>query len=145
MILLTFITGKSRESRVESRVGRELAIIMPHPAVALASGQRQNISDSNIGARKDMNVRNHLFIIYGVINNDVKDEEECVDLQVYDIVQAFDSFWIEDCMNDLVDTISDEKLDDKIALLYKLNENNMKLSKVEDNSILYIFAGQKPQ
>ena len=36
-----FITGKSRESRVESRVGRELAIIMPHPAVALASGQRQ--------------------------------------------------------------------------------------------------------
>ena len=28
----------------------------------------QNMSDSNIGARRGRNIKNHLFIIYGIIN-----------------------------------------------------------------------------
>ena len=28
----------------------------------------QNMSDSNIGARKKKNIRNHLFIVHGIIN-----------------------------------------------------------------------------
>ena len=33
----------------------------------------KSMSDSNIGARKDKNVRNHLFIVYGVIQNDLRE------------------------------------------------------------------------
>ena len=40
------------------------------------------MSDSNIGARKDRNIKNHLFIIYGVINSVVKGQEEPIDLQI---------------------------------------------------------------
>ena len=43
------------------------------------------MSDSNIGARKNKNIRNHLFIIHGVINSVVQDKDKCVDIQVYDI------------------------------------------------------------
>ena len=84
------------------------------------------MSDLNIGARKEMNIRNHLFIVYGVINNaNNNGEDECLSLQIYDIVKAFDSLWVENCMNDLLDTIEDDRHDDKVATLYKLNETNM--------------------
>ena len=49
------------------------------------------MSDSNIGARKDRNIKNHLFIIYGVINSVVKGKEEPIDLQIFDIQKAFDA------------------------------------------------------
>ena len=35
----------------------------------------ENMSDSNIGARKDKNIRNHLFIVYGVINSVLNGKE----------------------------------------------------------------------
>ena len=82
------------------------------------------MSDSNIGARKNKNIRNHLFIIHGVINSVVQDKEKCVDIQVYDIQQAFDSLWLEDCLNDLYDSLPDSSRDDKLALIYETNVNN---------------------
>ena len=42
-----------------------------------------NMSDSNIGARKEQNVRNHLFLIYGIINNVIKDREESIHLHFF--------------------------------------------------------------
>ena len=50
----------------------------------------KNMTDSNVGARKKKNIRNHLFIIYGIINSVVKGEIESVDIQIYDLVKAFD-------------------------------------------------------
>jgi hypothetical protein len=38
-----------------------------------------HMTDSNIGARKKRNIRNHLMIIYGVINSVIKGGEDCVD------------------------------------------------------------------
>ena len=55
-----------------------------------------NMTDSNIGARKGRNIRNHLMIIYGVINSVIKGGEDCIDLQVYDLEKAFDALWLED-------------------------------------------------
>ena len=46
----------------------------------------KNMTDSNVGARKKKNIRNHLFIIYGIINSVVKGESESVDIQIYDLV-----------------------------------------------------------
>ena len=76
------------------------------------------MSDSNIGGRKKRNVRNHLFILYGVINNVIQNKEECVDLTFYDIEKCFDALWTDDVMNDMYEVC--EK-DDKLALMYQSN------------------------
>ena len=64
-----------------------------------------SMSGSNIGARKKKNIRDHLFIIHGVVNNVINggDSEACIDIQVYDLEQAFDALWLEDTLNDLYD------------------------------------------
>ena len=84
-----------------------------------------SMSDSNIGALKKKNVRNHLFIVYGVINSVLREGKGCVDIQIYDLVQAFDSLWLQDCLNELYDALPDEKRDDKLALVYQTNVNNL--------------------
>ena len=82
------------------------------------------MSSSNIGARKNRNVRNHLFVIYGIIANVINEKKECIDIMIYDLVQAFDSLWIQDCMNDLYDILPSDMRDRKLALVYELNRNN---------------------
>ena len=83
------------------------------------------MSDSNIGARKNKHIRNHLFIIHGVINSVIQGEEKCVDIQIYDVEQAFDALWLEDSLNDLYDSLPEESRDDKLALVYETNVNNL--------------------
>ena len=85
----------------------------------------ERMSNSNIGARKDRNIQNHLFIIYGVINSVIKGNYECIDIQIYDLVKAFDALWLDDCLNDLFDTLSPSNRNDKIALLYQSNVDNL--------------------
>ena len=84
-----------------------------------------NMSDSNIGGRRKKNIKNHLFIIHGIINAVVKGDADPVDIQIYDIEKAFDALWLEDSMNDLIDTIPTEQQDDKMALLYEGNVDNL--------------------
>ena len=80
------------------------------------------MSDSNIGARRKRNIRNHLFVIYAIINSVVHGNSKCIDIQIYDLVQAFDSLWLEDCLNDVYDALEEDSQDDKIALLYDINK-----------------------
>ena len=61
----------------------------------------KNMSDSNIGARKERNIKNHLFVVYGIIISVLNDGTSCIDIQVYDLIQAFNSLWLEDCMIDI--------------------------------------------
>ena len=65
----------------------------------------KNMSDSNIGSRKDRNIKNHLFMIYGIINSVIRGDEDCIDIQIYDIVKCFDGLWLEDCLNDVFDSV----------------------------------------
>ena len=83
------------------------------------------MSDSNIGARKDKNIRNHLFVIHWVINSVLNEEKNPIDIQIYDLEQAFDALWLEDCLNDVFDNLSDEERDDKIVLVYESNVSNL--------------------
>ena len=64
-------------------------------------------------------------MIYGIINSVVRGNEDCVDIQIYDIEKAFDGLWLEDCLNDVYDTVAPSKRDDKLALLYESNKKNM--------------------
>ena len=83
------------------------------------------MSDSNIGSRKEKNVKNNLFIIYGIINSVLKEEKHCIDIQIYDLVMAFDALWLEDCMNNLYDTLPPEQRDVKLAMMYEANVTNL--------------------
>ena len=80
------------------------------------------MSDSNVGARKRKNVRNHLFVIHGIINSVIQGEAGCIDIQLYDLIQAFDALWLDDCLNDVYDALPSGEKDDKVALLYDLNK-----------------------
>ena len=85
----------------------------------------EHMSDSNIGARRNRNIKDHLLVLHGVINSVVHGNEECIDLQIYDLEQAFDSLWLEDCLNDIFDTLPEENRNNKIALLYETNQVNL--------------------
>ena len=61
----------------------------------------ESMSPSNIGALKHKNIRNHLFILYGIINSVIQGEEKCIDIQIYDVKQCFDALWLDDCMLDI--------------------------------------------
>ena len=68
-----------------------------------------SMSDSNIGARKGKNIRDHLFILYAIINSVVKGDAPCIDIQVYDVQKAFDALWLDDCFIDLYDSLPPKK------------------------------------
>ena len=53
-----------------------------------------NMSVSNIGARRQRNIRDHLFIIYAVINSVVNGDAEAIDVQIFDVEKCFDKLWL---------------------------------------------------
>ena len=79
----------------------------------------RQMSDSNVGARRGKNIRNHIFVLNGVINDVVQNGKEAVDIEILDYRQCFDSLWVEECMNDLWEAGIN---DDHLALIYKVNE-----------------------
>ena len=80
----------------------------------------RNMSDSNIGARKQKNIRNHIFILNGIINEAIKNKKS-VDIQILDYRQCFDSMWLEDCINDMYDYGVKSP---NLALIYEANKVN---------------------
>ena len=79
-----------------------------------------NMSDSNIGARRRKNIRNHIFILNGIINEAIKNNKS-VDIGILDYRQCFDSMWMEDCVNDLYDYGVNNP---NLALIYEANKRN---------------------
>ena len=77
------------------------------------------MSPSNVGGRKDRNIRDHLFVIYGVINDVKNGDAEGIDIQGYDIHKCFDEMNYEETHNDLWDV---GVKNDKFALIAKLDE-----------------------
>ena len=61
-----------------------------------------SMSDSNLGGRRNRNIRDNLFIVYGIINYAIEENME-VDLTLYDLAKCFDSMWYHETMNDLWD------------------------------------------
>ena len=48
-----------------------------------------------------------------------------MDIQIDDLVQAFDALWLQDCMNDLWDCLPESERDRKLALVYETNKTNL--------------------
>jgi len=70
-------------------------------------------------------IRDHLFIVYAIINSVIRGNSDSIDIQAYDIKKCFDSLWLDDCLNDLYDAVPQEKRNDQLSLLYRSNESNL--------------------
>ena len=81
----------------------------------------KSMSDSQVGARKDKNIRNHIWIVNGIIADVNRNKKKNpVDIQIFDYKQCFDALWLQECMNDFYEA---GLKDDKFALLYNCNKN----------------------
>ena len=61
-----------------------------------------SMSDSQVGARKGKNVRNHIWIVNGIISDVLSSKtKKPIDIHIYDYKQCFDSLWLQKCLNDL--------------------------------------------
>ena len=77
------------------------------------------LSYSNIGGRKGRNIRDHLFVIYAVINDVINGSSPPLDIQSIDIHKCFDEMWYQETHNDMYDV---QVQDDKFCLIAKMDE-----------------------
>ena len=81
----------------------------------------ENMSDSQVGGRKGRNVRNHVWVLHGIIADVLsRKQKHAIDIQIFDYKQCFDSLWLQECLSDLY---TSGVQDDKLALLYNINKN----------------------
>ena len=84
-----------------------------------------NMTDSNIGSRKERDIKDHILVMNGIINSVIKGKGDEIDIQIFDIEKAFDSLWLENCLSDTYDSLSEHNRNEKLALLYKMNKKNL--------------------
>ena len=60
-----------------------------------------NLSDSNVGARQNRNIRDNIFVLNAITNSVINGNEDPVDVQVFDIEKCFDALWVEECIKDI--------------------------------------------
>ena len=54
----------------------------------------ENMSDFQVGTRKDKNIGNHIWILNGVINDSLKiKKKKTLYVQIVDVKQCFDGLW----------------------------------------------------
>ena len=80
-----------------------------------------SMSDSQVGARNEFSIRNHLFIIYSCLNSANQNESPPIDLHMYDLTKCFDGLWLEECCNNLYEA---GLTNDKLAMIYEGNRIN---------------------
>ena len=69
---------------------------------SISDDLEEQLSPSNIGARKGKAPRDHLFVVYSVINEVLRSKEERkIDLVFYDISDCFNALWVTKSLLDL--------------------------------------------
>ena len=122
----TIYKGKGEKSRLENDRGIFIVTILRSILMKLIYLDEYEVidssmSDSQIGARKGKNIRNHIWMVNGVICDVLsKGKKKPIDIQIFDYRQCFDSLWLEECLNDFYDG---GLKNDKLALLYSVNRN----------------------
>ena len=62
----------------------------------------KHMSSSQIGGRKNMNIRNHIWVVNSIIHDVLNNKKSSpIDVEIIDIKQCFDGLWAEDCLSDL--------------------------------------------
>ena len=79
----------------------------------------KNISECQMGARKEKGSKNNIFVLNGIIHEVLKSKKmKPVALQIYDYAQMFDSIDLKEALSDIYDVGVN---DDTLPLLYKAN------------------------
>ena len=96
----------------------------------------ENLGDSNVGGRKNRNIRDHIFVLNSVVNDVINGEADDVEIQSTDITKCFDELNYEETHNDLWDVFSnDDEKDDKFHLVAKLDEEvSVNVKKCQNSS-----------
>ena len=55
---------------------------------------------SNIGARKDRNILDHLFVLNSILQ-EVSENKKNIDIGLYDVMKCFDKMWSSETANDM--------------------------------------------
>ena len=79
----------------------------------------KNMSDSNVGGRKGKSIRNHIFLINGIIMDVLSSKSKSIDVQILDYKQCFDAMWLEETLNDMYEG---GLTDNNLAVLYEANK-----------------------
>ena len=79
-----------------------------------------SMSSSNIGARKNRNIRDHIFVINGIINDIIHStDKKNIDIQIYDVKKCFDKL---EYTNTAIDFYKAGVCDDKFVLVTNSNK-----------------------
>ena len=78
-----------------------------------------SLSYSNVGGKRGRNIRDHLFVIYAIINDVKFGNANSVCMQTFDIYKCFDEMDFEETHNDLFDA---GVKSDLFSLIAKLDE-----------------------
>jgi hypothetical protein len=79
-----------------------------------------NLTDGNVGARKQRSVRDNIFVIGAITNSVVNGKQAPIQVQVVDVIKCFDKLWLQDCINALYEAGINN---DQLNLLYIENKN----------------------
>ena len=63
----------------------------------------EHLTDGNVGARKNRNIRDNLFVLGAVINSVINGKEPPIQVQVQDVEKCFDKMWLQATTNALYD------------------------------------------
>ena len=77
------------------------------------------MSDSNVGGRKNKNIRDHVFVIEGVVNDIINGNGPETDFQVMDVTKCFDKMSFKETINDLYDN---KMNNDNLAVLVETSK-----------------------
>ena len=82
-----------------------------------------SMTDSQIGAKKNKSVRNHLFVLNSIISDVLSTKKkQPIDLSILDFRQMFDAEDLSICLNSLYEA---GIKDDTLALIYEANKKNV--------------------
>ena len=79
-----------------------------------------NLTDGNVGARKQRSARDNIFVISAICNSVLNGTSAPIQIQVMDAEKCFDKLWLQSCINGLFDAGLDN---DQLNLLYIENKN----------------------
>ena len=117
--------GKGEYTNIESERGIFIVSILRTILMKMIYMQKyqtidESMSDSNIGARKNKNIRNHIFVVNSVLHDVLSSKnKDPIDIMVLDYKQMFDSECLYECLNDVFEAGVN---DDIFPLLYEANK-----------------------
>jgi hypothetical protein len=79
----------------------------------------KNLTDHNVGAQKDRNIRDNIFVLGAAVNSVVNGKEASIQIQVRDVEKCFDKLWLQATTNALFEAGLNS---DMLNLLYIENK-----------------------